>query len=158
MPPPQVTTSKSQVFTDFACTVCGCVCDDLTITTENGRIVKAEGACNLADPWLLAQDSSRPPMAELAGCPVPWKSAIGKAAEILKAAKAPLIYGLSRSSTAGQRQAVALADALGANIDTTASLCHAPSIMALQQVGESTCSLGEIKNRADLVIYWGSNP
>jgi formylmethanofuran dehydrogenase subunit B len=30
--------------------------------------------------------------------------------------------------------------------------------MALQQVGESTCSLGEIKNRADLVIYWGSNP
>ena len=30
--------------------------------------------------------------------------------------------------------------------------------MALQAVGESTCSLGEIRGRSDLVIYWGSNP
>jgi formylmethanofuran dehydrogenase subunit B len=44
-----------------------------------------------------------------------------------------LIYGMSRSS-------------------------HAPSVMAIQEVGESTCTLGEVKNRADLVIFWGSNP
>ena len=30
--------------------------------------------------------------------------------------------------------------------------------MATQEVGESTCTLGEVKNRADLVIFWGSNP
>src|SRR5207302_6152629 len=36
--------------------------------------------------------------------------------------------------------------------------CHAPSVMALQESGESTCSLGEVKNRADLVIFWGANP
>src|SRR5947209_5901203 len=30
--------------------------------------------------------------------------------------------------------------------------------MALQQSGESTCTLGEVKNRADLVLFWGSNP
>jgi formylmethanofuran dehydrogenase subunit B len=30
--------------------------------------------------------------------------------------------------------------------------------MAVQEVGESTASLGEIRNRADLVIFWGSNP
>jgi formylmethanofuran dehydrogenase subunit B len=30
--------------------------------------------------------------------------------------------------------------------------------MALQGIGEPTCTLGEVKNRADLVIYWGSNP
>ena len=51
-----------------------------------------------------------------------------------------------------------LADRLGATIDTTASLGHAPSVMAIQQAGESTCTLGEIKNRADLVIFWGSDP
>jgi formylmethanofuran dehydrogenase subunit B len=28
----------------------------------------------------------------------------------------------------------------------------------LQGVGEPTCTLGEVKNRADLVVYWGSNP
>jgi formylmethanofuran dehydrogenase subunit B len=30
--------------------------------------------------------------------------------------------------------------------------------MAFQSVGESTASLGEIKNRADLIIFWGGNP
>jgi formylmethanofuran dehydrogenase subunit B len=30
--------------------------------------------------------------------------------------------------------------------------------MALQEVGEVTCTLGEIRNRADLVMYWGCNP
>jgi formylmethanofuran dehydrogenase subunit B len=68
------------------------------------------------------------------------------------------VWGLSRSSTEGQRAAVLLAERLGANIDTTASVCHGPSIMAIQQVGESTCSLGEVRNRADLVVFWGANP
>jgi formylmethanofuran dehydrogenase subunit B len=31
-------------------------------------------------------------------------------------------------------------------------------VVALQESGESTCSLGEVKNRADLVLFWGSNP
>jgi len=30
--------------------------------------------------------------------------------------------------------------------------------MAFQAVGEVTCSLGEIKNRADFLIFWGGNP
>jgi len=30
--------------------------------------------------------------------------------------------------------------------------------MAFQSLGESTASLGEIKNRADLIIFWGGNP
>lgn len=152
------TLSSPEHFEDVACTVCGCVCDDLKLTVENGRIVGAEGACELAEPWLFAQDSRRPEVAVIAGETATIESAVARSAKILHATRSPLIYGLSRSSTQGQRQAVRLADALGANIDTTASLCHAPSIMALQQVGESTCSLGEIRNRADLVIYWGSNP
>lgn len=147
-----------QVFEDVACTVCGCVCDDLRLSVEGGRITRAEGACPLSEPWLLAQDSRQPPEAEISGHQVSLASAVQRAVDILQGAKAPLIYGLSRSSTQGQRWAARLADYLGANIDTTASLCHAPSIMALQQVGESTCSLGEIRHRADLVVYWGSNP
>ncbi len=30
--------------------------------------------------------------------------------------------------------------------------------MAIQEVGEVTCTLGEIRNRADLVIFWGCDP
>ncbi len=148
----------AKIFEDVACTVCGCVCDDLRVTVDQNRIVKAEGACTLAEPWLLGQNAGQPAAAEIAGKPATVASAIERAAAILRASRSPLIYGLSRSSTEGQRAACRLADQIGATIDTTASVCHGPSIMAVQAVGESTCSLGEIKNRADLVIFWGSNP
>jgi formylmethanofuran dehydrogenase subunit B len=145
-------------FEHIACTVCGCVCDDLRITVEKGRITKAEGACHLAEPWYLGQDQVQPPVAQIEGKPATLEAALIRAADILRAAASPLIYGLSRSSTEGQRAAVSLAERLGATIDTTASTCHAPSIMAMQDVGEVSCTLGEVKNRADLVIFWGANP
>ncbi len=148
----------TQVFDDVACTVCGCVCDDLKITVEDGQVTQALGACYLAEPWFLDQETKQPPSAEIEGHTATFDAAVDRAAAILRNAHSPLIYGLSRSSTAGQRAAIRLADQIGATIDTTASLCHAPSIMAIQEVGESTCSLGEVKNRADLVIFWGANP
>lgn len=148
----------TRTFTDVACTVCGCVCDDLRVTVDGGRIVEAEGACELARPWFLGQTEQLGSRPEIDGAPAEWDAAYDRAAAILRDARAPLIYGLSRSTTEGQRAAVALADFLGATIDTTASSGHAPSIVALQQVGESTCTLGEVKQRADLVIFWGSDP
>lgn len=143
---------------NVACTVCGCVCDDLAVTVDAGRVVRADGACHLAEPWFLRQNATQPPAALIAGHPAELGLAYDQAAELLRGAKYPLIYGLSRSTTEGQRAATALADRIGATIDTTASTGHAPSIMALQQVGESTCTLGEVRNRADLVIFWGSDP
>jgi formylmethanofuran dehydrogenase subunit B len=151
--------SVTQIFSDVACTVCGCVCDDLRLTFSGPRLSHVEGACRLAEPWFasLAEPPTRPP-AHVDRQPVPVARAVERAAEILRDCRAPLVWGLSRSSTAGQRAAVLLAEQIGATIDTTASVCHGPSIMAIQQVGESTCTLGEVRNRADLVIFWGANP
>ena len=38
------------------------------------------------------------------------------------------------------------------------SMTHGPSKLGAQLVGKVTCTLGEVRNRADLVIYWGTNP
>lgn len=141
-----------------ACTVCACVCDDLRLTVRANRIVQAEGACCLATDWFAEQNAAKPPTATVGGTPVSFESAVAESAKLLRSARAPLIYGLSRSSTDGQRAAVALADRLQGTIDTTASEGHATSLMALQESGESTCSLGEVRHRADLVIFWGSDP
>ena len=143
---------------DVACTLCGCVCDDLTVSVRDRRVVGVQPNCPLAEPWFLSLGKAAEVPAQVHGQSVPLGTAIRAAADLLRSARAPLVYGLSRSSTEGQRAAVRLADRLGATIDTTASRCHAPSIMALQQVGESTCSLGEVRNRCDLVVFWGSNP
>lgn len=147
-----------EVIHDVACTMCGCVCDDLKLTVADGRITAVAPGCALAEPWLLAQESATESAARIDGKTVSLQQAIEQAADLLNSSVSPLVYGLSSSSTPGQRSAVHLADVIGACIDTTASTCHAPSIVALQGVGESTCSLGEIRNRSDLVIYWGSNP
>lgn len=147
-----------QEVADITCTVCACLCDDLVVTHQSGKVLSAEGACPLAEPWFLQQGEVQRSVAEVEGSGVSLKEGIQQAASILAHAKAPLIYGLSRSSTDGQRAAVRLADVLGATIDTTASLGHGPSVMAVQEDGESTCTLGEAKNRADLVIFWGTNP
>jgi formylmethanofuran dehydrogenase subunit B len=151
-------TGSEVVVRDVACTICGCVCDDLTVSVRNNRVVGLQPACPLAQPWFLSLGDAPAATARIAGRPVPLDAAIAAAADLLRASRAPLIYGLSRSSTEGQRAAVRLADRLGGTIDTTASRCHGPSIVALQQVGESTCSLGEVRNRCDLVVFWGSNP
>ncbi|RPI81618.1 MAG: formylmethanofuran dehydrogenase subunit B [Planctomycetaceae bacterium] len=140
------------------CTACGCVCDDLAVSVRNNRVVALERACPIAEEWFATQSAIDRPVAQIEGQTVTLESAVAKAAQILSLADAPLVYGLSRSNTEGQRAAVLLAEMLGATIDTTASQCHGPSIMAIQEMGESTCSLGEIRNRADLVIYWGCHP
>jgi len=134
------------------------VCDDLTLTFDGDRLIGEERACELARTWLSSLNDAGPPVARVRGVETSYDEAVAEASQILQASRAPLIYGLSRSSTPGQRAAVNLADRIGAIIDTTASVGHGPSIMAIQEVGESTCTLGEVARRSDLVIFWGANP
>jgi formylmethanofuran dehydrogenase subunit B len=148
---------ETRVERDVTCVACGCLCDDLTVTHDGLQVHAISTACPLAERWFLASAASRPAV-EIQGHPASFDEGISAAAAILRPSDSPLIYGLSRSSSPGQRAAVALGDWLGATIDTTASLGHASSVMAVQQVGEQTCSLGEVRNRADLVVYWGANP
>lgn len=158
MPAETVTPTKT-VIDHVVCPFCGCVCDDLTVTVENGRITGTKNACALGRAWLLGHTAETDrPAALIEGQPARLEEAIEVAAQILSQARYPLIYGLSSTYCEAQSQAVALADRLQATIDCCTSVCHGPSGMAMQSVGEPTCSLGEVKNRADLLIYWGSNP
>jgi len=147
-----------KVVKDATCTFCGCVCDDIDLTVEGDRIVKAKRACVLGDAWFLNHQVEDGPSCLVKGTPAPVEEGIKRAAEILSEARYPLIYGLSDTTSESQRVAVSIADWIGGNIDTTTSVCHGPSGMAFQGVGEVTCSLGEVRNRGDMIIFWGSNP
>ena len=147
------------LLTDIACTRCGCVCDDLQVEISDGAIHRIQPDCALAEEWFrqAGQPAAAAP-AEIDGQPVALTDAIKRSAELLRSAKLPLFFGLSRSSTDGQRAVCELADQLGGIIDTTASLGHGPSIVAFQSAGESTSTLGEVRHRSDLIIYWGCDP
>jgi formylmethanofuran dehydrogenase subunit B len=153
------TTGATRVIEHATCTFCGCVCDDIDLTVEGNRITKAKNACVLGKAWFLDhQPSGTRPAALIDGEPATTAAAIDAAARILAAARYPLVYGLSDTTVEAQRVAVEIADRIGACLDTTTSVCHGPSGIAFQAVGEPTCTLGEIKNRADMVIFWGGNP
>jgi len=87
-----------------------------------------------------------------------YEDAIEKAAKILAESKRPLMYGWSCTDCDAQAVGMELAEDTGAIIDNTASVCHGPSVLALQDVGYPICTFGEVKNRADVVVYWGCNP
>jgi formylmethanofuran dehydrogenase subunit B len=146
-------------FDHMVCVFCGCVCDDIRVTVEDGRVTQTKNTCPLGKAWFLnhGQISNRP-VAVIDGQPADLDTAVDTAARLLTQARYPLIYGLSSTSCEAQRQAVAIAEVLGGCIDCCTSVCHGPTGIAVQGVGEPTCTLGEVKNRADLVIYWGSNP
>ncbi len=153
-------SENQKIVSNAVCTFCGCVCDDieLTVAADGKSITKAGNACQLGRSWFIEHKVDDYPAAMIDGKPVNVEEAIEQAAQILATAKFPTIYGLSDTTCEAQKQAVALADYMNGNIDSTSSVCHGPSGMAFQGVGESTASLGEIKNRADFVLYWGCNP
>src|SRR5438874_2099607 len=153
-----MSSSELKVVSNATCTFCGCVCDDMVLTVEDHKITKAKNACVLGKAWFLNHHVEDRPVATIDGKPASLDDAIERAAQALAWARYPIVYGLSDTTCEAQRVAVAIADRIGGCVDTTTSVCHGPSGMAFQGVGEVTCSLGEVKNRADLVIFWGSNP
>jgi len=86
------------------------------------------------------------------------KEAIQKSARILAKATYPVLYGWSSTSCEAQRVGVELAEQVGGVFDNTSSVCHGPSVLAMQEVGLPSCTLGQVRHRADLILYWGCDP
>lgn len=153
-----MTKSNATIIEDATCTGCGCLCDDVALHVAGGRIVEAERACAAGKTWLLQETDAPGPTATVEGKPVEIDVALDRAAKILRAAKYPLVYGLGETTTDGQRAAVAVADKIGALLDLPTGDAHGPSGVTFHGVGEVTCTLGEVRNRGDLIVFWGANP
>lgn len=167
-----MSNSVSRIVKNATCTFCGCLCDDIHLTIENvenvegvagdekrERITHAENACALGKTWFDAFSIPVNPTtsaASIKGHEVSLAEAVDAAAQLLAGARSPLIYGLRDTTCETQQQAVALADLLGAGIDTAGAKGMARN--AFLDAGESGATLGEVRNRADLIVYWGSNP
>jgi len=146
------------VHTDVVCPFCGCLCDDLEITVEGNEITGTKNACAISRSKFMNHGKNRLESPIVDGKEASVEETIEEAAKVLANAKRPLVYGLSSTECEAIGRAVELAEVCGGVVDNTSSVCHGPTILALQQVGESKTTLGEVKNRADLVIFWGSNP
>jgi len=147
----------------ITCPICGCLCDDVELTVENNEVIKVKNGCAMCESKFLGyrgEHRVKTPMIRKEGklVPVSMDEAVHKAAEVLANANYPIIYGWSSTSCEAQRVGMELAEEIGAVNDNTAVVCHGPSILGVQEVGIPTCTLGQIRHRADLIIYWGCDP
>ncbi len=139
---------------DVPCPFCGCLCDDLELNVADGRIVDAGRACDLARPQFLAVGASELTPCRIGGQPAQFGDAVRRAAEVLRAARYPLVWGLSRASCEAAGAAVGIAELLRGVIDVPGGAEDG----ALQTIGEVTCTLGEMRQRADLIVVWCADP
>jgi len=147
----------TETIKNAVCSFCGCLCDDIEVEVERGEIARVRKVCSNGRGLFTHYDPT-PRQPTVDGQKVSWEEAIAEAVQVLAEADSPLIYGLSSAVVEAQRKAIELADWLGAIVDTTSSVCHGTTGLALQTVGEPTCTLGEVRNRADLLVFWGCNP
>ena len=151
------------VINSVTCPICGCLCDDIEVTVENNEVVKMKNGCAVCEAKFIGYKGEHrihTPLMRKDGklVPVSMEEAVHKSAEILANANYPILYGWSSTSSEAQRVGVELAEEVGGVLDNTAVVCHGPSILGVQEVGIPTCTLGQIRHRADLIIYWGCDP
>lgn len=149
--------SSEQQIQHVTCLGCGCECDDVTVTINDGRIVAADPTCHLGQAWF--GDGEVPAKVLHRGEPTSVEQAISAAAAELVAARGHCLVFLGLDLTSeSQRVALAIADLLRAVVDGSTSETAANGLLTAQRRGRAAATLGEIRNRADTLLFWGVDP
>lgn len=141
------------VVENVTCLGCGCACDDIGVVVRDGRIAEARNACHLGQRWF--GDGQVPSITRVDGADVTLEQAVASAAARLGDARRPIVYLAPGLSCEAQREAAAIADLLHARLDSITTATALPFVLAGQVHGYSAATLGEVRNRADVVVFWG---
>jgi formylmethanofuran dehydrogenase subunit B len=148
--------SEDRVLRSVTCLGCGCGCDDLTVRVRAGRIAEITPPCPLAKRWF--GDGTVPREIRVEGRSATIEKAIEAAAAVLSGAGRPMVLLAPDLTTEAQRAAIAVGDALRAEVDGATSDSAAAGILVAQRRGRVAATLGEIRNRADVVLFWAVDP
>jgi formylmethanofuran dehydrogenase subunit B len=145
---------------DVLCSFCGCLCDDITVDVEDDQIKRVRHACRLGASKIMGHERLKAPMIRENGelKEVGYQEAYDRAAQILLRAKKPLLYGWASTVCEAHKKGILLAEEVGGILDTTATVCHGPSVIGIEEKGLPGATLGQVKNRADTIVFWGCNP
>lgn len=140
---------------DVACPFCALVCDDLSLPVHNGSADLVRLSCPKARNAYALALAAPPARPTVDGRDADWDEAIERAREMLASAELPLIHGLL-GDLADSRAAWALAAHFGGVVDHGDGAATARALRLYQADGWVVTSLGEVQNRADLLIWVGT--
>jgi formylmethanofuran dehydrogenase subunit B len=151
--------AESAPRTPVTCAGCGLLCDDVTLE-RSGDGVRLQPPCGLGAEWFSARAgrSARGPAATVGGQPADIDTALARAAELLREARRLLLHGFGAATVEDARAAVTLADRLGALVATDGVTGAWPGAPAVPLRGDSTATLGEIRDRSQLIVVWREDP
>lgn len=145
-----------RIIEDVACPGCALICDDLSLVVDGDRIAEVRSGCERGKAWFEAPGQRRDEGPTILGKPASLDAALDHAADCLASAKSPAVWGLADASIEAQRVAVAIADWIGAVVGIEGD--DPEGLRAFQRIGEVSATFGEIKDRADLIVYDAAEP
>jgi len=139
-----------------SCTGCALICEDI-LYADKEAVPQARNICRKGQAHYQSLFAERTkPMIE--GRDASMEQAITRAAEILKDARSPLIYGWSNSSSEAQAVGMELAERIGAAVDDPSTYCEGLFMEKVLAGKVPSCTLDDVRNFADTSIFWGSDP
>jgi formylmethanofuran dehydrogenase subunit B len=153
----------------LVCPGCSCLCDDLDVTLEDGRIKAVANVCLWGAGKFLSTKKfrSKSPRGRVTACQVRrqgrwqevrYEEALEEAAALLAQARHPLLFGLTNSGVGAQKAALKLARGLKARLEPGDLGFMAPFYAAVKAHGLFWAPLEVIRDEADTVVFWGANP
>lgn len=131
------------------CTACALVCTDVL----PGLCARGDGAIGLR-----RAKAGLPHGAWIDGTGADVAAAIGAAATRLRAARRVLVTGLGGVTVEESRLACDVAESLGASLSVAAPAIDPNDPAALARSGSITAAWEELRDRADLVLFWCHDP
>ncbi len=135
----------------IVCGGCELLCEDVSTQSIESGI-----GCTIADNWFASNPLLSDSMVDSRH--VPLTEAIDVAASRLLTSQRTLLTGLVSTTIDTIKIACALAECIHASVDTNApenSILTTPTAI---RVGDVTADFEELRDRADLAIFWGSDP
>lgn len=136
------------------CTACPLLCDDILPAAGPAPDVCDAGAKAFSAAIATASD----PAALVDGTSVPLPDALDRAAAVISGARRVLVTGLADATLESLTLACDLAEILGAAVDAGAAETAQTGGPTIARVGGVTADWEELRDRADLVVFWFCDP
>lgn len=156
------------LYESVVCPSCGCLCDDIDVVVDDNKVKFIRNVCQWGiNKFLFTKKFTsnvrrrrveRPMIRENNLVETDYETAVSRAVDILKGSRKPLVYGLTNSGYNAQKVALNIARRLKGWFEPRKALLLSPYYSAMKDSNFYIAPLEEVKNNADLIVYWGCNP
>ncbi len=148
---------------NLTCTGCSLLCDDIAVQLENGIIKTTHQVCargygrfyQVNFKYRLLEALKRVGGVQEG---ISYEDALKDAVKLLKNAKRPVFFGWTSATSEAQQKGVQLAKKYKAVLECASTCSVGGAIEKFLTQNIMIPSLTDIRDNADVLLFWGSNP